>query len=54
MYRCLPDLVLFQNYGKLIMLELDTVSVWGHHFRHNAYKAAIILVIACFYMYLCY
>ena len=30
------------------MFRLDTVLIWGHLFRHNAHKAATILVIACF------
>ena len=30
------------------MFMLDVVLIWGHHFRHNTHKAAIILVIACF------
>ena len=30
------------------MFRLDAVLMWGHIFRHNAHKAAIILVIACF------
>ena len=30
------------------MLRLDAVLIWGNLFRHNAYKAAIILVIICF------
>ena len=35
------------------MLRLDAVIVWGHHFRHNGHKAAIILVIACLlYMFM--
>ena len=29
------------------MFRLDAVLIWGHLFRHNAYKAASILVIAC-------
>ena len=30
------------------MFRLDAVPIWGEPFRHNAHKAAIILVIACF------
>ena len=30
------------------MFRLDAVLIWGHLFRHNAHKAAIIRVIACF------
>ena len=30
------------------MFRLDAVLIWGHLFRHNAHKTAIILVIACF------
>ena len=32
----------------MIMFRLDVVLIWGHLFRHNAHKAAIILVTACF------
>ena len=41
-----------QNYVEIIMFRLDAVLRWGNHFRHNANKAAIILVIACF-LYIC-
>ena len=41
-------LVFFTNYVETIMLRLDAVLIWGHLFRHNVHKAAIILVIACF------
>ena len=35
------------------MFRLDVVSAWGHHFRHNTHKAAIILVNACLsYMFI--
>ena len=35
------------------MFRLDAVLRWGNLFRHNAHKAAIILVIACFsYIYI--
>ena len=35
------------------MFRLDAVLIRGHLFRHNAHKAAIILVIACFiYIYI--
>ena len=30
------------------MFRLDAVLMWGHLFRHNAHRAAIILVNACF------
>ena len=30
------------------MFRLYVVLIWGHLFRHNAHKAAIILVTACF------
>ena len=30
------------------MFRLDVALIWGNIFRHNAHKAAIILVIACF------
>ena len=33
------------------MFGLDAVLRLGNLFRHNAHKAAIILVIACFYIY---
>ena len=33
------------------MFGLDAVLRWRNPFRHNAHKAAIILVIACFYIY---
>ena len=33
------------------MIWLDAVLRWGNLFKHNAHKAAIILVIACFYIY---
>ena len=33
---------------KIIMFRLDAVLIWGHLFGHNAHKAAIILVTACF------
>ena len=34
------------------MFRLDTVLILGHLFRHNAHKAVIILVMACFiYIY---
>ena len=33
------------------MFRLDVVLRWGNLFRHDAHKAAIILVIACFYIY---
>ena len=51
MLNCLFVLVLFQNYVKIIMLGLDAVLVQAHHFRHNAPKAAITLVIPC-YLYI--
>ena len=35
------------------MLRLDAVLVWEDHFRYNAQKAAIILVITChLYMFM--
>ena len=33
------------------MFRLDAVLIWGNLFRHNAHKAAIIIVIACIYIY---
>ena len=30
------------------MFRINVVLIWGLLFRHNAHKAAIILVIACF------
>ena len=30
------------------MFRLDAVLIWAHLFRHNAHKAAIILVTTCF------
>ena len=30
------------------MFMIDAVLMWGHLFRHNAHKAAIILVMAYF------
>ena len=44
MWDCLFALVLFQNDVELIMFRLDAVLIRGNHFRHNAHKAAIILV----------
>ena len=35
------------------MFRLDAVLIWGHLFRHNAHKAAILLVTTCFiYIYI--
>ena len=48
MQDCLFALLLLKNYVETIMFRLDAVLIWGNHFRHNAHKAAIILVIACF------
>ena len=52
MYDCLFALVLFKNYVETIMFRLDAVLIWGNHFRHNAHKAAIILVICMLFIYL--
>ena len=30
------------------MFRLDAALIWGHLFRQNSHKAAIILAIACF------
>ena len=46
-------LVLFKNYVETIMFRIDAVLRWGNLLRHNAHKAAIILVIA-YFLYICW
>ena len=50
---CLFALVLFKNYVHLIMLGLDVVIIWGHHFRHNSHQVAISMLVILYFACAC-